>query len=55
MIFKMDTVFTWLNATATISHVIIFDAATIQGRPLIEGGIYCTEHLACGYYSIAIA
>ena len=30
----------WLDAEATISH---FDVATIQGQPIIEGGIYCTE------------
>ena len=36
-------VFTSLNAVATISHLLNFDAATIQGRLLIEGGIYCTE------------
>ena len=28
---------------ATISHLFNFDAATIQGQPLIKGGIYCTE------------
>ena len=31
-----DTVFTWLNAAATISPVTKIDAATIQGRLLIE-------------------
>ena len=28
---------------ATIIHVLNFNAATIQGWPLIEGGVYCTE------------
>ena len=37
------TVFTWLNAMVTISNLLNFDVATIQGRPLIEGGVYCTE------------
>ena len=36
-------VLTWLNTTATISHVLNFDMATIQGWPLIEGDVYCTE------------
>ena len=40
------TVFTWLNAVATIVPLLNFDAATIQGRPLIEGGVYCTEALS---------
>ena len=39
----MHTVFTWLNVVATICHVINFDAATIQGWPLIDGDIYCIE------------
>ena len=26
-----------------ISHFLNFDAATVQGWPLIEGSIYCTE------------
>ena len=34
----------------TISHLLNFDAATVQGRPLIEGGIYCTE--APSVYSV---
>jgi len=38
------TVFTWLNAAATISPVTKLDAATIQGRLLLEGGVYCTKH-----------
>ena len=33
------TVFTWLNTTATISHVLSFDAAAIQGRHFF----YCFE------------
>ena len=28
---------------ATISHVLIFDAAIIQGQPLIEDDAYCTK------------
>ena len=39
----MNIVFTWLNATATISHLLNFDATTIQGQPLIEGSVYCIE------------
>ena len=46
------TVFTWLNATATISLVPKIDAVTIQGRLLSEGGVYCTKaFITCGYYS----
>ena len=37
------TVFTWLNAVATITHVVKLDAPTIQGRLLFEGGVYYTE------------
>ena len=49
----LHTVFTWLNAMDTINNLLNFDVATIQGRPLTESGVYCTEeHLACGYYSI---
>ena len=43
MTVHIRTVFTWLNVMITISHVLNFDAATIQGQPLIEGGIHCTE------------
>ena len=39
----LATLLTWLNTKVTISHVLIFDVANIQERPLIEGGIYCTE------------
>ena len=38
------TVFTWLNAAAIINLVTKIDAATIQGRLLLEGGVYCTKH-----------
>jgi len=38
------TVFTWLNAAATISLVTKIDAATFQGRLLLEGGFYCNKH-----------
>ena len=31
----------WLNATATISHLCKMIAATIQGRLLFKGSIYC--------------
>ena len=36
---------TWLNATATITHVVKLDAAmaTIQGRLLFKGGVYYIE------------
>ena len=34
------TVFPRSNAAATIYFIMRFTAATIQGRPLIEGGIY---------------
>ena len=33
----------WLNAAATISHVLNLNVATIQGWPLIKGNTYCTE------------
>ena len=36
------TVFTWLNAAATISYVLRLDTATIQGWPLFERGVYYT-------------
>ena len=39
---QTHTVFTWLNAAATIRHVLKIDAATIQRRPLFEGGVYYT-------------
>ena len=37
------TTFTWLHAGAIISHVIKFDVATIQGKRLVEDGVYYTE------------
>ena len=40
------TIFTWLNAVATIVPLLNFDVATIQEWPLIEGGVYCTEALS---------
>ena len=40
----INTVFTWLNAATAISLVTKIDAATIQGRLLLEGGVYCTKH-----------
>ena len=36
-------IFTWLNAVATITHIVKLDVATIQGRLLFESGIYYTE------------
>ena len=36
------TVFTSLNAAATISHVLRLDTTTIQGWPLFERGVYYT-------------
>ena len=39
---------------AIINHIFNFDVATIQGWPLIKGGIYCTEHLACNHYLIKL-
>ena len=38
---KFTTIFTWFNAPATISHLCKMTAATMQGRLLFEGGIYC--------------
>ena len=35
------TIFTWLNATAIISHLCKMTAATIQGQLLFEGSVYC--------------
>ena len=29
---SLHAMFTWLNTTATISHVLKFDTATIQGQ-----------------------
>ena len=37
------TVFTWLNATATISYVLKLVVATNQGQLLFEGDVYYTE------------
>ena len=37
------TVFTWLNAAATISNVLKLEAVTIQGWLLFEGDVYYTE------------
>ena len=37
MVKRLITVFTWLNAAGTISYLANFNAATIQGRPLIKG------------------
>jgi len=34
------TVFPWSDAAATIFFIARFSAATIRGRPLIEGGVY---------------
>ena len=31
---------------ATISQLLNFDVATIQGRPLIKGGFHCIETLS---------
>ena len=31
----------WLNTTATISHLCKMTAATIQGRLIFEGSVYC--------------
>ena len=32
----MHTIFTWLNATAIITHFVKLDAATIRGRRLLH-------------------
>ena len=40
------TVFTWLNAMATITHVVKLDVATIKGWLLFKGGIYYIGHVA---------
>ena len=37
------TIFTWLNATATVTHIVKLDAATIQGQLIFEGVVYYTE------------
>ena len=37
---NMNTVFPRSNAAATIYFITRFTAATIRGRPLIEGGVY---------------
>jgi len=41
------TAFTWLNATATIHLILKMYVATVQGRPLIEGGVYSIKQLLC--------
>ena len=49
----LHTVFTWLNAGATISLMSKINAATIQERPLIEGSVYSiVQLLNCGNYSV---
>ena len=48
------TVFTWLNAAASITNVVKLDAATIQGWLLFEGGVYYTKPSSMHYYSIII-
>ena len=40
---QVDTVFTWLNAVATISNLLNFDMASTQEQPLITGDVYCTK------------
>ena len=42
-VFKTVTVFTWLNAAATITHAVKSDAPTIQGWLLFDDGVYYTE------------
>ena len=37
----MCTVFTWLNAVATINHLCKMTVATIQRWLLFKGGMYC--------------
>ena len=37
------TIFTWLNAMATISHALKFNAAIIQRWLLFEGDVYYAE------------
>ena len=48
------TVFTWLNAVATISHIVKLDVATIQGQQLFKSNVYYTEapsvELLINYY-----
>ena len=51
---QSHTIFTWLNAVATITPVVKLDAATIQGWLLFEGVFVTLKHLACGCYSIII-
>ena len=48
----LHSILTWLNAMATISHVLNFNVTTIQGGPLIDGGIYCTEEPSVQQYSL---
>ena len=45
-------ILTWLNAVATISHVLNFNATTIRGEPLIDGDVYCTEAPNVQQYSL---
>jgi len=43
-IFYMSTVFTWLNAAATITLVSKIGAATIQSRPSFDTGKRFLSH-----------
>ena len=47
----IHNVFTWLNATVTISRLCKMTAAIIQGRLLFEGSVYQCNNDLCGYYS----
>ena len=54
--YHVNTIFTWLNATATITHVVKLDTATIQGWLLFKGSVYYTEASSVGllfnYYNL---
>ena len=47
----VPTVFPRSNAAATIYFITRFTAATIRGRPLIEGGVY---HICMNYATVFI-
>ena len=46
------TKFTWLDAVASMSHVLNFDGLLFEGGHYLRGAFITLKHIACGYYSI---
>jgi len=49
LIQKLDTIFTWLNATATITLVPKIDVATVQTQPPFDKRKQCLSHYFHGH------